>query len=108
LRALASFLVSLTPDLPWHVSRFYPAYRLVDVPPTPVASLERALRVGREVGLHYVYAGNVPGHQSESTLCPLCGEVAIERQGFGMVRNGTIHGSCPGCGTRLPVHEVDR
>jgi pyruvate formate lyase activating enzyme len=107
LRSLASFLVSLSPDIPWHVSRFHPAYRLMDVPPTPVSSLERALRVGREAGLHYVYAGNVPGHDSESTLCPECGEVAIERQGFRMVKNGIRKGSCPRCGARLPVHEQE-
>jgi pyruvate formate lyase activating enzyme len=103
LRALASFLGSLSPDMPWHVSRFSPAYRLMDVPPTPVASLERALRVGREAGLRYVYAGNVPGHDSESTVCPACGAVAIERRGFGMVRNGITNGDCPGCGSKLPV-----
>jgi pyruvate formate lyase activating enzyme len=103
LRALASFLGSLSPDMPWHVSRFSPAYRLTDVPATPVASLERALRVGREAGLRYVYAGNVPGHDSESTVCPACGKVAIERRGFGMVRNGITNGDCPGCGAELPV-----
>jgi pyruvate formate lyase activating enzyme len=110
LGALASFLASISPDLPWHVSRFYPAYHLMDVPATPVAALERALRVGHEAGLRYVYAGNVPGHRSESTVCPTCGEVAIERQGFRMVRDGTNDGSCSRCGTRLPVHrqEVDR
>jgi pyruvate formate lyase activating enzyme len=107
LRALASFLVSLSPDIPWHVSRFYPAYNLMDVPATPVASLERALRLGREAGLHYVYAGNVPGHQSESTVCPACGEVVIERQGFRMVRNGISEGGCSQCGTKLPVHQQE-
>jgi pyruvate formate lyase activating enzyme len=107
LRALASFLVSVSPDIPWHVSRFHPAYRLMEVPPTPVASLERALKVGREAGLHYVYAGNVPGHQSESTVCPTCGEVAIERQGFRIVRDGTSNGSCSGCGAKLTVREQE-
>jgi pyruvate formate lyase activating enzyme len=54
-----------------------------------------------------VYAGNVPGHDSESTLCPECGEVTIERQGFRMVKNGIRKGSCPRCGARLPVHEQE-
>ena len=102
LRALASFLASISPDMPWHVSRFYPAYRLLDVPPTPVASLERALRVGREAGLRYVYAGNVPGHRSESTVCPACGEVVIERQGFRMVRNGIMKVVVPIAGPGCP------
>jgi pyruvate formate lyase activating enzyme len=103
LRALADFLVSVSPDIPWHVSRFYPCYRLLDVPPTPLSSLERALRVGREAGLRYVYAGNVPGHGSESTRCPKCGEQVLERQGFRLLRNGTNNGSCPVCGTKLAI-----
>jgi pyruvate formate lyase activating enzyme len=109
LRSLASFLVSLSPDIPWHVSRFQPAYRMLGVPPTPVASVDLAVRVGREQGLRYVYAGNLPGHASESTVCPWCGEVAIERRGFRMVRNGIILGSCARCGAKLPVlqQEVD-
>ena len=103
LAALAGFLASVSPDIPWHVSRFYPCYRLLEAPPTPVASLERALRLGREAGLRYVYAGNVPGHTSESTVCPECGEVVLERQGFRLVRNGTINGKCPACGAKVPV-----
>jgi pyruvate formate lyase activating enzyme len=104
LRALASFLVRVSPDIPWHVSRFYPSYRLLDVPPTPVASLERALTVGREAGLRYIYVGNIPGHPSESTACPRCDEALIERQGFRLVRNGIIEGCCPHCGEKIPVH----
>jgi pyruvate formate lyase activating enzyme len=107
LRSLASFLVSLSPDIPWHVSRFSPAYHLLDTPPTPVASLERALRIGREEGMRYIYAGNLPGHPSEATLCPVCGEVVIERQGFRLVRNGINKGSCPRCGERIPVQEQE-
>jgi pyruvate formate lyase activating enzyme len=84
LRSLASFLASISPDIPWHVSRFRPTYRLLDVPPTPLASVERALRIGREEGLCYVYGGNIPGHSSESTRCPDCGAGVIERRGFTM------------------------
>lgn len=104
LRALASFLVSVSPDIPWHVSRFYPCYRLLDVPPTPVESVERAIRVGHEEGVRYLYAGNIPGHSSESTVCPGCGKVVIERTGFRMVRDGISTGSCPYCGEKVPVH----
>ncbi len=103
LRELAAFLASVSTDIPWHVSRFYPCYRLMDVPPTPLASLERAMRAGREAGLRYVYAGNVPGHGAESTTCPECGEVALERQGFRLVRNGTIKGRCAACGADLAL-----
>jgi len=107
LRALASYLAGISVDIPWHVSRFYPAYRLLDAPPTPVASLERALQVGHEVGLRYVYAGNIPGHPAESTACPRCDEVLIERQGFRLVRNGITEGCCPHCGERIPVYEQE-
>lgn len=104
LRSLASFLAAISPDLPWHVSRFYPAYRLVDAPPTPVASLERALHIGCEEGLRYMYAGNIPGHSAESTVCPSCGEIVIERQGFRLGRNGITKGCCPRCGEKIAVY----
>lgn len=101
LHRLASFIFSVSPDIPWHVSRFYPTYRLLDVAPTPLSSVERALRIGREEGLRYVYGGNIPGHSSESTTCPGCGEVVIERQGFAVRRNGVKAGRCPNCSGRI-------
>jgi pyruvate formate lyase activating enzyme len=102
LRSLASFLASISCDIPWHVSRFYPAYRLLDVVPTPTVSIERAVRIGCEEGLRYVYGGNIPGHSSESTVCPGCGSTVIERQGFRMLRNGIIGGRCFHCGREIP------
>jgi pyruvate formate lyase activating enzyme len=96
LRLLASFLVSVSPEIPWHVSRFHPTYRLLDVPPTPVSSVERALRIGREEGLCYVYGGNIPGHSSETTICPDCGAPIIERQGF-RLRGADCSARCPRC-----------
>ncbi len=105
LRSLAAFLASISSDIPWHVSRFYPAYRLLDTAPTPVASIERALSIGREEGLNYVYGGNIPGHSSESTLCPECGEAVIERQGFGLRGIGLTDGRCPRCGREIAVKQ---
>jgi pyruvate formate lyase activating enzyme len=107
LRSLVAFLVSLSVDIPWHVSRFYPAYHLQDVPATTVASLETALRIGREGGLRYVYAGNIPGHPAESTRCHSCGETVIERQGFRLVRSGINKGCCPRCGARIPLYQEE-
>ncbi len=98
LRRLARFLVSVSPDIPWHVSRFYPTYRLVDVPPTPRTSVETAMAIGHEEGIRYIYAGNMPGHGSESTVCPACGEVVLERQGFVVARDRSVRGCCPACG----------
>ena len=97
LRALAAFLVSVSPDIPWHVSRFHPTYRLMDVPPTPVESVETALKIGREEGVRYLYGGNIPGHSSESTVCPECGESVIRRQGFALRDNRARAGECPSC-----------
>jgi pyruvate formate lyase activating enzyme len=102
LKRLAAFLVSVSPDIPWHVSRFYPGYRLLDVPPTPVASVELALRIGREQGVRFVYGGNIPGHSSESTLCPRCGEIVLARQGFSLKHNASRHGRCPRCSELIP------
>jgi pyruvate formate lyase activating enzyme len=98
LRALAAFLAGVDPDIPWHVSRFHPAYRMLDRPPTPASTIQRALEIGREEGLRYVYAGNLPGHESESTRCPACGEVVIERRGFQVTRTRLNGGRCAACG----------
>ena len=103
LRRLAAFLASISSDLPWHVSRFHPAYRLLNVPPTPVSSIDTALRVGREEGLHYVYGGNIEGHSSESTFCPGCGNTLLERQGFRLGRSGINGGRCSRCGREIAI-----
>ncbi len=102
LRRLAGFLAGVSPDIPWHVSRFYPTYRLLDVPSTSQSSVEEALRIGREEGLRFVYGGNMPGHSSESTLCPGCGEVVIDRQGFDVRHNNVRKGVCARCGSPIP------
>ena len=101
LRRLAEFLVSLSPDIPWHVSRFHPTYHLLDVPPTPLASVERAIRIGKEEGLRYVYGGNIPGHSSESTACPSCGNTVIDRQGFSVRGIHLEGGRCRYCGEKV-------
>jgi pyruvate formate lyase activating enzyme len=101
LRGLAGFLAGVSPHLPWHVSRFHPTYRLLDVPPTPVATVERAVRIGREAGLRYVYGGNVPGHASESTFCPECGALLLERAGNSLRSATMTGGRCPACGCAI-------
>jgi pyruvate formate lyase activating enzyme len=91
-------VTDLGPDTPWHLSRYYPAYRFT-APPTPVAALERAREIGRSAGLRYVYLGNVPGHPGEHTSCPGCGAVLARR---GLLRLHTCQvtpdGRCPHCG----------
>jgi pyruvate formate lyase activating enzyme len=75
---------NLGPDTPMHFSRFHPHFRLRDVRPTPIKTLERAHRIASKEGLKYVYIGNVPGHSEESTRCPECSSPIIERTGFGV------------------------
>jgi len=98
LRDAARFVSrELSPDTPWHISRFFPYYKMPDIPPTPLATLQRARDIGLEEGLQYVYIGNVPDESGENTCCPGCGAVLIERQGYQIVRNIIQDGHCPIC-----------
>lgn len=97
LRRIASFLAGLSPDLPWHVSRFHPTYRMLDRPATPAATLERAAHIGREAGLRYVYTGNIHLPGAEDTICPRCGATLIERRGFDVGRLALREGRCASC-----------
>ena len=72
--AVAAVADTLGPDVPLHFTRFHPTYRLTNLPPTPVATLERAWRAATDQGLRFVYLGNVPGHPAENTVCPGCGD----------------------------------
>lgn len=88
----------LGPDVPLHFSRFYPRYKLRNLPPTPIKTLERAREVAMQEGLHFVYIGNLqPGHTSENTYCPKCKKLIIERRGYIVKRNGLKGGKCPNC-----------
>ena len=101
LRALAEFLLSLGPEIPWHVSRFHPTYRLLDKPPTPAGTLRLAREIGLKAGLRYVYTGNIPGDEGEHSYCHSCGNPLIERFGFSMERIGVRNGTCSSCGTPM-------
>lgn len=85
-------------DTPWHVSRFYPTYRMTDRPPTPVQTLEKARDIGLKGGLRYVYTGNVPGDEGENTFCYNCKKLLIDRWGFTIRKNMIDKGRCPYCG----------
>jgi pyruvate formate lyase activating enzyme len=107
LKKLTDFIVTKAgPDVPWHISRFHPQYKYVDSAPTPVSSLERAYDVGKAAGLHYVYLGNVPGAQSESTFCYKCGRMLIERVGYTIVANHIKDSCCPYCGAQIAGFEL--
>jgi pyruvate formate lyase activating enzyme len=105
LRALTAFLSGVSPDIPWHVTAFHPDYRMTDTPSTTPAMLERAARIGRQSGLRFVYAGNLPGQVGalEHTSCPACGERLVTRRGY-LVQGYavTADGTCPACRTPVP------
>jgi pyruvate formate lyase activating enzyme len=87
-------------ETPWHISRFFPAYEMTDVPPTPVSTLQRAREIGLEAGLKYIYVGNVPDDGGQDTICPGCGRVLIRRDGF-VTTNRVRNGRCPDCGASI-------
>ena len=104
LRDVAGFIATeLGTETPWHLSRFFPSYKMDGIEPTPVATLQRAREIGREAGLRHIYVGNVPDSESESTKCPQCGAMVVEGRRFG--RRLQIHltdaGACPQCGHHI-------
>jgi len=101
LTDIAEFICSVGAGIPWHVTRFYPAYRLVERPPTGLDILRRARDIGLAAGLRYVYEGNVPGEGGENTYCYQCGELLIERYGFAVIRNRIRDAACPACGAHI-------
>jgi len=97
-KALARWVKSeLGADVPLHFSRFHPDYLLKNLPPTPLETLERAKAIADSEGLHYVYLGNVPGHPAESTYCPKCKRMVVERVGFTVKSIRLRKGKCPDC-----------
>jgi len=102
LTELAKWVVGeLGPDVPVHFTRFHPDYQLRNLPPTPVATLERAREIAMDQGMHYAYVGNVPGHPGNNTYCPTCGECIIERRGFFVNAMQLENGRCSRCKTEI-------
>jgi pyruvate formate lyase activating enzyme len=86
---------------PWHVTRFYPHHHLTHLPPTPIATIEHAREIGQKAGLKFIYAGNVPGHNSENTKCYSCGKLNVERVGYQASPVGLEGSRCKLCGAEL-------
>jgi pyruvate formate lyase activating enzyme len=101
LRDIALFLKSVGQEVPWHVTKFYPVYELMDRPQTPAATLHRAREIGLHEKLRYVYKANVPGEAGESTYCYECGAVVIERSRMGLIHNRLQSAKCPECGKEI-------
>ncbi len=90
------------PDVPVHFTRFHPDYQLLNLPPTPVATLERAREIAMKKGIRFAYVGNVPGHPGNNTFCPGCGKAVIERSGFFVTRTSIEGGRCAACRRPIP------
>jgi len=90
------------PDVPLHFSRFVPMYLVKNLPPTPVSTLEKVHKIALEEGIHYVYIGNVPGHSAESTYCPNCNKIVIERRGYSIGKTALKGGRCKYCNNPIP------
>ncbi len=99
LRQTAEFLRDVDVSIPWHISQFYPTYKLTNLPRTPVETLHMAREIGLESGLRYVFEGNVPGKGNENTYCHQCGEILIERWGYSILKNTVKDNQCPSCGS---------
>jgi pyruvate formate lyase activating enzyme len=93
---------TLSDEVPLHFTRFFPAYRLTSLPPTPIETLESAAQIADEEGLQYVYIGNYPGHERNSTFCPECGENIIARMHFAVLSLDVEKGKCRFCGHSIP------
>ena len=105
LRRLTEFLAGISPDIPWHVTAFHGDYKMTDPRDTRPEDLLRAVEIGRQSGLRYIYAGNLPGQVGrwEDTRCPQCDETLIERHGY-LIKDYrlTPDGRCPNCSTTIP------
>ena len=104
LARMAAFLADISPDIPWHLTAFHPDYKMDGPQPTPASTLVRAATIGREAGLRYVYAGNLPGAvaQLENTRCPACARTLVERRGYRILSNALPAGRCPDCKIPIP------
>lgn len=105
LKGAAEFIASVSPDIPWHVTAFHQDYHMTENANTTAEQLIRACEIGREAGLRYIYAGNLPGRVGrwENTYCPNCDELLVRRTGYLIQEmNVTPEGKCPSCATRIP------
>ncbi|MCI5224735.1 MAG: hypothetical protein D3924_19220 [Candidatus Electrothrix sp. AR4] len=98
LRQIASFIGSVDPAIPWHLTGFHPTYKMTGRSSTPASSLRMAREIGLDTGLRFVYEGNIRSEgSSENTYCPGCSAELIQRTGFSVRRNRLSKGKCPDC-----------
>ena len=103
IRKMAAWVrKNLSADVPMHFTRFHAMYKIQNLPPTPVSTLERCRSIAKEEGIRYPYIGNVDGHRWENTFCHNCDKMIIQRSGFYHVESRIRNGACPYCGARIP------
>ncbi len=103
IRKMAEWIMkNVGPDVPTHFTRFTPLYKLAHLPPTPPSTLEMCAATAKKAGLKYVYIGNLPGSELNSTFCASCGKKIISRTGFHVVENKLKDGACPFCEAAIP------
>ena len=101
---IAKFIATVSPNIPWHISRFHPEYKMPNLSPTPLETLKMAYEIGKKAGLKYVYLGNVQTETGENTYCPKCGNLAIRRFGYEIEILGVDKRSqCSKCGEDLKI-----
>jgi pyruvate formate lyase activating enzyme len=104
LQALVKFVADVDVNIPLHFTRFYPHYKMNQVPPTPLETLEKVYEMAKKAGIKYVYVGNVPGSDGENTQCPDCEELLIKRNGFNIESNNLKKDKkCPNCGAGIDI-----
>ncbi len=107
VKQIAEFIArDASPDIPWHISRFYPQYKFDHAEPTPISVMEKACEIGKAAGLKYIYLGNVPGSDSENTFCSGCGQMLIERVGYRIGQNLIAQGRCPKCNAQISGYQL--
>lgn len=103
IRQIAEFIASVSPEIPWHVSRFHPQYKQAGKGWTSSDTIFKALEIGEKAGLKYLYAGNLPAAKYENTYCPECGATVIVRSGFSSRSGGLTGNKCMSCGKELNI-----
>ncbi|OSS41670.1 Radical SAM, Pyruvate-formate lyase-activating enzyme like [Desulfurella amilsii] len=101
IEKIARFIKSIDVNIPWHISAFYPTYKLTNIGPTSIKTIQKAYEIGKSVGLRYVYGGNITKNNLENTYCYNCGELLIERNGFAIIKNTTLGNRCPKCNAEI-------
>jgi pyruvate formate lyase activating enzyme len=103
LKGIAEFIFSIGAETPWHISRFHPTYKMLNIPSTPVRAIIKAREIGLNAGLRYVYTGNIPGDNGENTFCYKCGKMLIQRYGYNIGNINIKASKCNFCGADIDI-----